>query len=186
MSTFTGALRAGSHLWLAMEGKYKGDTITVDAKNKPAFAYPDPDNIWVKIEAVIGVDPSSDEEEITASRPNAKALIEPYDKEIISSEQKYTFDLESYDAILHGIQFRTKADQEGVYVRGSNPAQNGWMHWQAVNKHGEVVKVVEEYCSFKVTAGKWDGKDFIKPTLEATALSSPHQVGIFNPEGITG
>lgn len=188
MSTYTGALKPGNHVWLAMEGTAftpeGGTATTVGPESKPAFstAVGSP---WVKLVSVIGVDPQPEEEEIEASKPNAFGVIEVFDSETISSKFKYTFDLESYDKVIHEIQFRTAVDSsDKSFVRGSKPSQRGWLHWQVVNKYGEVVRVAQEFCSFKVTAGKWDGKTYINPTLEATALASTKQVGLFDPSGL--
>ncbi len=188
MSTYTGALKPGNHVWLAMEGeKYTpegGTETTVGPESKPVFSTEE-GSPWVKLVSVIGVDPQPEEEEIEASKPNAFGVIEVFDSEIISSKFKYTFDLESYDKAIHEIQFRTKVDSsDKSFVRGSKPSQRGWLHWQVVNKYGEVVRVAEEFCSFKITAGKWDGKNYINPTLEATTLASTQQAGLFDPSGL--
>ena len=181
MSSYTGALRAGNFLWIARAGVKIQEGIFVDESHRPDMS----SNIWVKIRAVIDTDTDPEEEEINAQAPNDHAELEDYDTDVVSVKMKYTFELESYDKIIHEILFRTKMDDDGKYRRGSSPSQKGWIHWQAVNRHGETIHVIDEWGSFKVTGEKkWSPKQFAKPTLEFNALQSPIQGGQFDPNGI--
>lgn len=183
MSTYSGALRAGNFLWIARAGDLISTGIYVDEKHKPDF---DPNaDIWKKIRSVIDVDPDPEEEEISAQAPNEQALLEDYENDIISVKMKYSFELESYDKIIHEILFRTRMEADGSYTRGSTPSQKGWMHWQCVNKYGETIHVSEEWGSFKVTGEKkFSPKQFAKPTLEFTALQTDIKAAKFVPGGI--
>jgi len=183
MSTYSGAFRAGNFLWIARAGVQIDTGVFVDENHKPDWSTSSA--LWTKIRSVIDVDVDPEEEEISAQAPNEEALLEDYETDIIAVKMKYSFELESYDNIIHEILFRTTMAVDGTYKRGSTPVQKGWMHWQCVNKYGETVHLAEEWGTFKVTGDKkFSPKQFMKPTLEFNALQSNIKAAQFVPGGI--
>lgn len=196
MNNFTGALRAGSHVWICpiystfpganaetgYTGAYAGQNPS--ANLKPDISNPDEYSMWQKLVSVISVDVSEEVSEIEANKPDSMAVLVPYAKDCQKIDVTYSMSMESYDEIIHNILFRTKVEQDKYFMPRSTPMQWGWMHWEAVDNTGATILRVEEWGSMKVTNGAWDVQDFNKPTLEFTALYSNLRYGYYNPSAI--